>query len=224
MVSVGNRDHLTDVSYRRLYRWASTHHYDCLLVKHELHGEDRSPHYSKLKVPERIPGYDRYCIVDDDLLMSSNAPALPEIKSGHIGLCRDVIQRDTSHDAVEWTANTGFILAPDDALDVLDRAYENGDEPTVWPGFSDQSALNVVAWKEERIQEIDSRWNAQPILSYYEEGLGWRTWERSKLYRLSFYVPVALRVPGTAYDLVRESWGLHIIRGLRPKFFDHVLD
>lgn len=224
MVSIGDRDHLTDVSYRRLYRWASTNGYDCVLIKDKLHGENRSPHYSKLRVPDRIPGYDRYCIVDDDLLMSSAAPSLPDVKPGHVGLCRDPVQSMTSHDAVGWTANTGFILAAGDADGVLNRAYERGDEPNIWPGFGDQSALNLVGWQEGCIQEIDTRWNTLPVISYFINGRGWDVWTNSRPYRLSFYTAVALRLPGRAYDLVEKSWGLHMVLGRYPKFFDHVLD
>jgi hypothetical protein len=224
MVSVGDRDHLTNVTYRRLYRWASSKNYDCFLAKKDLTGGRRGPNFSKLKIPDRIPGYDRYCIVDDDLLMSTDAPSLPHLQSGHVGLCRDALQNQTNHPAVEWTGNTGFILVGDDALDLLNRAYENGGESKIWPPGGDQSALNLVAWEEDRVQELDGRWNTQPVLSYFHNGLGWDKWKTSKSYRLSFYVSLALRLPGRARDLVEKSWGLHMVRGLHPKFFDHILD
>lgn len=220
MVSIGDRDHITDVSYRRLYRWASSYDYDCVLIKNELHEEKRTPHYSKLKVPNRIPGYDRYCIVDDDLLLSGDAPRLPDVKPGHVGLCRDPVQSMTTHDTVRWTANTGFILAAGDADSVLDRAYEKGNEPDIWPGYGDQSALNLVVWQEGCIQEIDTRWNTLPVVSYFVNGRGWNEWNTSRTYRLSFYASIALRLPGRAYELVNESWGLHMVLCRYPYFFD----
>lgn len=223
MLSQGDRSHLTDFTYKRLYKWASQYDYDTVLINEKLDTGDRPPQFGKLKIPNLVKGYDKYCIVDDDLMMSGEAPELPRIEEGKVGLCRDVYTENTADECVEWTGNTGFVVLPASSKDLLERAYEHGPVSSVWPPGGDQSALNYVAWRQDRVQEVDPRWNRQPVLEYARDGRGWKRWEASRMYRLSFYAGIVLRAPGTAYDLVKGAWGVHMIGGRYPKFYDFVL-
>ena len=222
MLSVGDRNHLTDYSVPRAAAWASRNHYDFTLVKQPLQNQEQPPHYGKLHVPRTYPDYDRYCIVDDDILISHHAPALPEIPADQIGLCMDAEQRNTHNPKVQWTGNTGFILAGKDSVDLLERAQQTPEDSSIW-GYADQGALNSVAWEQDRVFKLDKRWNYAPVLEYFIQGRGWETWKNSKAYRLSFYSKMLLRWPHPVTKSIRESWGLHMIRAPYPRFFNTVL-
>src|SRR6266496_3193990 len=96
MVSSGRREHLSEIAFRRAARWASRNDYTVVLSKERLVPADRLPHYAKLLIPDRFPGFDRYCIIDDDLLISALAPPLPDIPDGTIGLVPDAEQGNTT--------------------------------------------------------------------------------------------------------------------------------
>jgi hypothetical protein len=223
MVSVGDRKNLTNVSYRRAYRWAAKRGYDSILVSRNMGVGDRPVQFNKTRIPKEFPDYERYCILDDDLLVSKEAPNLPKIEEGNIGLCEDVYSKNTKKEYVRWTGNTGFMVVPKSSVDLLKKAYKHGPEPSIWPPGGDQSALNHVAWKEGRVQRIDCRWNLQPVLSYIRDDKGWERWKSSRVNRLLFYSKVALRIPNSYYEKIRNAWGVHMIRGRYPKFFDFVM-
>jgi hypothetical protein len=222
VISYGSRDNLTDVSFRRAAHWASRQGYSVVLIKEPLHQEGRQAHYGKLRVHHAFPKYDRYCVVDDDILISSNAGPLPEIPASQVGLVPDAEQRHTTNPKVDWTGNTGFILATRGALDLLDKAYERGDDETVW-GIADQGALNSVAWDERRVHQLEWMWNYQAVLEYFLRGRGWESWQKSHLYRLSFYLGLRVHLPHPVLRKVRTCYGLHMIRAPYPKFFDSLL-
>jgi hypothetical protein len=222
MISIGCRDRLTDISFPRLSRWASKNNYSCILIKEALQADGALPYFAKLAVSERFPGYDRYCIVDDDLLLASHAPPLPDIPKGYVGLARDEEQGNTTNPIVKWTANTGFIVHGAEARHLLQKACSEGEDPTIW-GIADQGALNSVLWSENRIFELDPRWNFAPVLAFFIRGRGWETWTKSKIYRLSFYGNIAFNLFSSERQLIKQCWGCHMIRASYPRFFDRVV-
>jgi hypothetical protein len=222
MVSSGPRGHLTDYSFPRASKWAARHGYNAILIKDSLQGPNRPPHYGKLLVPEAFPGFDRYCVIDDDLLMNTTAPALPEIPSDCVGLAKDAEQRNTRRQGVEWTGNTGFILCPSAASHLLKEAYEGGDDPEIW-GIADQGALNSVLWKRRKIAELDGRWNLAPVLDFFVQGRGWDAWLNSKPYRLSYYLGIATGIRWHRKAMLKHCWGCHLIRAPYPRFFSSYL-
>lgn len=223
MVSTGRREHLSDLSFPRAAKWASRNDYTAILIKGELVPPDRPPHYGKLRVPDEYPGFDQYCIVDDDLLISSAAPPLPIIPHDKIALVPDAIQEFTTRAGVDWTGNTGFILCPSGAVPMLREAVTNGDAPDVWPGFADQSALNAVLWRTRSIFELDKRWNFAPVLEFLHSGRGWDRWRRSRLYRASYYAGIATELRWRSRALLRQCWGCHLIHARSPELFDRLV-
>ena len=223
MLSYGDRCHLSDPAFRRASQWASRHGYSALLVKEPLHRPGESPHFGKLRLPEVAPGYNRYLILDDDLLITARAPALPATPPQCVALAPDAEQRHTTNPLVRWTGNTGFILIHRQSLDLFSKALSHGDEPTVWPGFADQAALNAVAWREGRVHQLDKAWNYQPVLEYFLTGKDWPHWLASRSYRLGFYARVLLRAPHPVIACMRSAYGIHLIRAPYPRFFDRVL-
>lgn len=222
MISTGDRVHLSSFSFPRASRWASRHGYSVILIKHRLEGHDRLPHYAKLKVAEDFPGFDQYCIVDDDILMSSKAPQLPEVPDGFIGLAADHEQRNTTNVDVEWTGNTGFLVFRPEAVGLLRLAYDRGDDDTVW-GIADQGALNAVLWSTKRAFEIDPRWNHMPILFYFMRRGGWDKWSTSRLFRITYYLKLLLLPWGRDRLALRNCYCCHLIRAPYPKLFDKFL-
>lgn len=223
MVSVGNRDWLTDCSFERFYRWASKHHYTCILVKDSLVPDTVLPHYNKLLIPQAYPGFDRYVICDDDLLLSHTAPALPEIPEGYVGLAKDAVQCHTTLEFVEWTGNTGFIVASKTGADLLSKAFETGDNDGIW-GIADQGALNFVLWETGKIWELDTRWNYQPVVDFFHnQGKGWDAWKNDRSYRLSYYLGIKTGLRWQSLQRIKQAFGIHLTRAPYPKFYHSVL-
>ena len=110
VVSVGNRGSLTKYTFNRLFLWANKHNYSCTLLKNDINYLDRSPHFIKLIVHKTYPHFDRYIIVDDDILLSSKSPGIDFIPNGIVSLCPDAVQTNTENKEITWTANTGFIV------------------------------------------------------------------------------------------------------------------
>ena len=224
MVSVGTRSHLTDYSFTRLSKWAARQGYSATLIKESLHAPEQLPHYSKLYVHKRFPGFDRYCIVDDDLMISINAPSLPELPSGHVGLAKDAEQHHTTADFVDWTGNTGFIVYDSAAAYLLDEATKIGDVKTIWPFKTDQPALNKVLWEQQKIVMLDQRWNFQAVLEFYNKGRGWFFWSQYRLYRASYFLGVATGLRVRACRELRAQHGVHLIHGVKHMpMFDKAL-
>lgn len=230
MISIGKRANLTNYTYPRLAEWATKHNYNSILLKKAYNPLNRAPHFNKLQVHKLLPNFDRYIIIDDDLLMSANAPEMQEVPDGYLGLCKDAEQRHTEAKHVEWTANTGFIVVNQNSLYLLDQAYEQGEYSYkcgdgsgkgIW-GPHDQGILNDIAFKNKKVYELDQRWNYQPILDYFIKDKGWDKWKSSRNYRLSYYASLLSPFPNKNKNKISSAYGLHLIRGNYPKFFQRI--
>ncbi|WP_029286637.1 hypothetical protein [Pedobacter sp. R20-19] len=230
MVSIGDRTSLTNFTFPRLAEWATKFNYSSILLKTGYNPLDRAPHFNKLQVHKILPNFDKYIIIDDDLLMSTNAPEMEQVPDGFIGLCKDAEQRHTEANHVLWTANTGFIVVDKSGLHLLDKAYEKGEYPYrcedgsgkgIW-GPHDQGILNDIVFREERIYELSYKWNYQPILDYFINDQGWYKWMSSKTYRLSYYASLLSPFSNKNKTKISNAYGLHLIRGTYPKFFSRI--
>jgi hypothetical protein len=232
MVSVGDRNHLTKYSFPRALHWANKHGYSCFLVTKNNVSPDRSLHFNKLIAHKELPLFDRYIIVDDDILISSKAPAVPEIDEGFIGLAKDAEQQNTEAPHVKWTANSGFIIANKADLYLLEEAYIHGEYPFkcgdrsgkgIWGPF-DQGIINHILFEKKSIFNLDWRWNFQPVLDFFiHRGGGWEKWTNSRLTRIYYYV--SLLVPfSTNRKLVKEAYCVHLIRTTHTAFFNKIVD
>ena len=123
MVSVGDRTHLSNYTYRRLSAWASLHGYSSMLIKENIVEPGVPLHFNKLIAHRLAPGFKRYIIVDDDLLLRKSAPPMENVPEGFVGLSPDAIQTNTAAPHVTWTGNTGFIVADSKTLELLDRGW-----------------------------------------------------------------------------------------------------
>lgn len=227
MVSIGNRVHLSNFTYPRLAAWAASHGYSCMLVKKKIITDDRAPHFNKLIAHRLAPGFKRYIIIDDDLMLKAGSPPLPDFDESKVGLCEDPVQSNTHAPHVKWTANTGFIAAYHHSLHLLEQAYQNGEYPYncwddsgkgIW-GPHDQAALNNILFQKNLVHQLDSRWNYQLVVDYYtNRGKGWHKWTQSRFYRLGFYISLFLPFSKNK-KLLKQSYGLHMTMGLYPKFF-----
>ncbi len=228
MVSIGKRDHLTRFSYSRVYKWASKHGYSaCLLKKPYVSTHTRSPHFTKLMVHRILPGFNKYIIIDDDILMSENAPPMEDVPLGYVGLCMDSVQINTNAEHVKWTANTGFIVCDETALYLLEEAYLNGeytpktDKDLIWGPF-DQGIVNDVLFRNDRAFKLDWKWNYQCIIEYYINGIGWDKWRTNRFERLFYYIKIWLPIKSKTKTLLRTAYGLHLTMGVYPKFFNKI--
>jgi lipopolysaccharide biosynthesis glycosyltransferase len=192
------------------------------LVKRAPTGFVGAPHYVKLTVPDSFPNYERYCIIDDDLLISSTAPALPIIDDSVVGLVPDAEQGNTRNPLVQWTANTGFILCSQQSAKFLKAALEHGDAPDVW-GCHDQGALNTVLWRSGTITQLDARWNHQVVLEHVLRRFGWDKWSRSRVRRIGFYLEMILNPFSPVRRSLKHCWGCHLIQARHIKLFNRML-
>jgi len=230
MVSIGERSHLTDFSFPRLSKWASKHGYSSILLKKAYNPLNRAPHFNKLQVHKLLPNFKRFIIVDDDLLLSIDAPAMESVPTGHIGLCRDSEQRHTEAKHVTWTANTGFIVFEREAAYLLDEAYEKGEhqfeyldgsKKSIW-GPHDQGIVNDVLFRNKKVFELNYKWNYQPVLEFFINGKDWTEWQNNKLYRLAYYSSLISPFPNKNKRAIKNAYGLHLIRAPYPAFFSKI--
>lgn len=232
MVSVGNRTSITDYTFPALSNWAARNGYSVALVKKPVADTNRLPHFNKLLVHQLFKDFKKYIIVDDDLLMRKDAPAVPAVPFGFVGLCADAEQQNTEAPHVLWTANTGFMVANQEALYLLEEAYQSGDYPHhpsdgsglgIWPAIGDQPVLNNLLFKRNKIFKLDQRWNYQPVLEFFIHGKGWKTWKNNRLYRLSYYVYLLSPIKNKHKLAVKQAYGIHLIRGVYPWFYTKFL-
>ena len=231
MVSVGKRGHISNYTYPRLAEWASNHGYSSILLKKPYEDNlNRSPHFTKLMAHKIVPGFRRYIIVDDDILFRKDAPEIESVPQGYVGLCKDAIQTNTEAEHVKWTGNTGFIVCDESALKYLESAYNEGEykyhsfdgsNKGIWGPF-DQGILNDILFKNNKIYELDWRWNYQSVIIYYANGKGWDKWRTNRLYRISFYLSLLVPFTNKTRSLFKETYGLHMTMGLYPLFFSKI--
>jgi hypothetical protein len=230
MVSVGDRTRLTNYTYPRLALWASLHGYSCMLIKKSITDPSVAPHFNKLIAHRLAPGFKRYIIVDDDILLKKDAPPMQEVPDGFVGLSEDAVQSNTPAAHVKWTGNTGFIVADGDALELLEEAYQNGEYPyNCWDGSDkgiwgphDQASLNNVLFNQNRIYKLDWRWNYQAVICYYAtKDDGWEKWRDSRLYRIWYYISL-LSPLSNSRKLVNKCYGIHMTMGSYPAFFSRI--
>ncbi|WPU91658.1 hypothetical protein SNE25_20275 [Mucilaginibacter sabulilitoris] len=229
MISIGKRSHLTNCTYQRMHHWANRHGYQAMLITKSISDSPMAPHFNKLIAHRAAPGFKRYIIVDDDILLKTDAPAMEDVPEGLIGLVPDANQSCTQAKHVQWTANTGFIVAGSEALHLLEQAFRNGEYPySCWDGSNrgiwgphDQAALNDVVFKENAVYKLDWRWNYQAVVDFYGRGEGWETWANKKCYRLGYYISLLLP-SGVNRKLINSCFGLHMTMGVYPRFFSHI--
>jgi hypothetical protein len=221
-VSIGNRYRLTRHSLPRMETWARTCGMDFVVIRQPLTPPELPPHFNKLAVPAAFPGYDRYVIVDDDLLISRHAPTPPAVARGAIGLVPDDEQRHTRAPYVKWTGNTGFIIADAAAAPVFADALARGSDETIW-GYADQSALNRSAWQAGCIEKLDARWNFMPVINYFVTRDTWEKWRTSRLYRLAYYLGITIGLARENRRKITTAYGVHLVRAPYPGLFSRLM-
>ena len=222
-VSIGARDHLAMHSLPRLEAWSRRYGCDFAVIRQPLVSSALPPHFNKLAVPGQFPGYDQYVIVDDDLLISRKAPAPPVASAGRIGLVPDAEQRHTRATYVGWTGNTGFIVAHAASAPLFADALSRGSNDSIW-GYADQSALNRTAWQADAVEKLDARWNLMPVIQHFVSRDTWDAWRTSRTYRLRYYASLACGVPSKNLKLIRQAYGVHLVRAPYPAFFSFIMD
>lgn len=162
MVTLGPDSWTRRYSVARARAYAERHGYDFHQLTEPTAGvvaDGRTPHWEKLLVPKTFPDYDRWLIIDDDVLVNTRtAPPLPELPTGTLGMVREPIPTRFAP-PMEWLGNSGVLLLDRAGVDLLDAAYAVGDFRDIVPGFGDQPALNHVAWSQRRVSGLNWRWN-----------------------------------------------------------------
>jgi hypothetical protein len=222
MISIGRGRECTPYAFPRLTAWAQRHSLDVVLITTPLKG-NRLPHFEKLSVPAAFPGYDRYVICDDDLLISAQAPEPPMPEKTCVGMVPDAVQENTTAPYVKWTGNTGMLVLGADAIDLCESAQEQGDTSDIW-GIADQGALNRVAWQQNRVSARDPRWNFMPVIEYIDNEVSWNVWSTRRSTRMGYYARLLSGIPSRYRENVRSAWGLHLIRAPgKCAFFNRLL-
>ena len=228
MVTIGPDSWTRRYSVTRARAYAERHGYAFHQVSEPAataHG--RTPHWEKLLVPERFPDYDRWLIVDDDVLINTRtAPALPDLPAGTLGMVREPVP--TRFPApMEWLGNSGVLLLDRAAVDLLDAAYTLGEFKDIVPGYGDQPALNHVAWQQRRVTGLDWRWNyillADWMRTAHRQEYPWtQSVALARLARLTLFARLAaarlfraLRLPAGGGDgsvaRLRDCYFVHLI-------------
>ncbi|ACB76039.1 hypothetical protein Oter_2758 [Opitutus terrae PB90-1] len=221
-VSIGARDRLTRYSLPRMEDWSRRCGMEFQVIRRSLIPAERPPHFNKLAIPAHFPDYDRYVIVDDDLLISRHAPPPPDTPLGSIGLVPDEEQRHTRAACVKWTGNTGFIVADKSTAPVFADALVRGSDATIW-GYADQSALNRSAWTMGKLESLDRRWNFMPVIHHFVTRDAWQQWSTRRTYRLGYYLDILLRPGSKNRRMIRDAYGVHLVRAPYPWLFSRLM-
>lgn len=178
MVTIGPDSWTRKYSVARAQAYASRHGYEfAQITEPVLPHAGRTPHWEKILVPRALPGYDRWLVIDDDVLINTRlAPPLPDLAPGRLGLVKEPVP--TRYEPpMEWLGNSGVILFDRDGLDLLEATYAMGEYKDIAPGFGDQPAINAVGWRERRVERLDWRWNymlmADWLLSAHHQIYPW---------------------------------------------------
>ncbi len=160
MVTIGPDPWTRQFSVARAENYAASHGYDFVQITEPiLPGSGRTPHWEKILVPRALPDYDRWLVIDDDVLINTRvAPPLPALAPGCVGMVREPIPT-RYQPPMEWLGNSGVILFDRSGLDLLQSAYDIGEYKEITPGFGDQPALNAAAWRAGRVERLDWKWN-----------------------------------------------------------------
>jgi hypothetical protein len=138
-------------SRRRFENYAARHGYEPIVLTEpvrDLEGEKFT--WQKLCLPD-LPwwrDYDQVAFLDADILIARDAPALPVMPPGKVGVVPDKLP---------FQVNSGVLVYhPDDAIKSLfDEALLDGDP------FWDQRALSRVMFYRRMEKLIDPRFNRQ---------------------------------------------------------------
>ena len=187
----------------------------------------RTPHWEKLLVPKTFPAYDRWLIIDDDVLVNTRtAPALPDLPPGTLGMVREPVPT-RFEPPMDWLGNSGVLLLDRAAVDLLDAAYAVGEFKDIVPGFGDQPALNHVAWGQRRVSALDRRWNyillADWLRTAHRQEYPWtNNVALARLARLTLFARLAAARLFQAFR--RPTTGGHgVMARLRDSYFVHLI-
>jgi len=160
MITIGPDSWTRRYSVARARDYAAQHGYDFLQITEPIvKNSGRTPHWEKVLIPRACPGYDRWLIIDDDVLINlRKAPPLPDLPVGHLGMVREPVPTRFKL-PMEWLGNSGVLLLDREAVDLLESAYAMGEYKDIVPGYGDQPALNAVAWSQKRVFRLDWKWN-----------------------------------------------------------------
>jgi hypothetical protein len=160
MVTIGSDNWTRRSSVRRAKAYAEKHGYDfAQITEPSIPAGERTPHWEKTLVPRVFPDYERYLVIDDDILINHRiAPCLPEIPTDHIGLVREPLPT-LGEGPIQWVGNTGVMIVLRDSRDLLEAAYLVGEVTDTVPGFGEQPAINRVAWAQRRVCRMEWKWN-----------------------------------------------------------------
>ncbi len=138
-------------SRRRFENYASRHGYEPVVLTEPVRDlEGKKFTWQKLCLPD-LPwwrDYDQVAFLDADILIARDAPALPVMPPGKVGVVPDKLP---------FQVNSGVLVYhPDDAIKSLfDEALLDGDP------FWDQRALSRVMFYRRMEKLIDPRFNRQ---------------------------------------------------------------
>lgn len=135
----------------RLERYCERHGYDLKILTSVIRAlPGKKFTWQKTLLPELPwwPGYDQICVLDSDILVATDAPALPVIAAGRIGCVPDKLPDQI---------NSGVLVyAPGQAVaDLFAKALE--DPEPYW----DQRALSRVMRERGMEFALDPRFNRQ---------------------------------------------------------------
>lgn len=136
-------------SRARIERYCARHGYDLKIVTgviRELPGKKLT--WQKILLPE-LPwwkDYEQICVLDSDILIARDAPALPVIPQGKIGCVPDKLPNQI---------NSGVLVYhPDETIAACLKETLKDNDP-----FWDQRALTQVMAQQNMALTIDSRFN-----------------------------------------------------------------
>jgi len=222
-ISIGAKRPLANYALPRMESWSHRHGFDFKVVREPLIPDTLPPHFNKLAIPARFPGYDRYVIIDDDLLISRTAPPPPSVGKGMIGLVPDDEQRHTTAVYVSWTGNTGFIVADAAAAPIFADALARGSDETIW-GYADQSALNRSAWEAGAIEQLPAQWNFMPVIHHIVSTDCWPAWKSSRTKRLAYYLRLIIDPFFADRKKIVKAYGVHLVRAPYPRLFSFIMN
>lgn len=226
MVTIGPESPTRRYALARARAYAARHGYDFVTVNEpSAAAAGRTPHWEKVLIPRAFPDYDRWLVIDDDVLINTRlAPPLPELPAGALGMVREPVPT-VFPPPMEWLGNSGVLLLDRAAVDLLDAAFEVGEYREIVPGFGDQPALNHVAWQQRRVAALDGRWNyillADWLRTAHRQEYPWtKSVALARLARLTLFARLAL---ARVLQALRLPAGGGSVARLRDCYFVHLI-